>query len=148
MGLFKSRSKGTYKLDALSQSEKSAVLQAFDLSMAAPVQAGLKGKALKNARCVGSYTYQQLADTKQHVQANALTEDDVKTVGFVLNAASFAVGELVKKKKEEIARMPKQIAGAQIAESAMWQSMQRNMKAAREKVEALLTNQDNSWKSF
>ena len=111
MGFFKSKSKGVYKLDMLSQAEKSAVIQAFDLSMMAPVQAGLKGASLKNARCVGNYTYQQLDTAKQHVQANALNEDDVKTVCFVLNASSFAVGELVKKKKGEVARLPKQIAG-------------------------------------
>lgn len=148
MGFFKSKSKGVYKLDMLSQAEKSAVIQAFDLSMMAPVQAGLKGASLKNARCVGNYTYQQLDTAKQHVQANALNEDDVKTVCFVLNASSFAVGELVKKKKGEVARLPKQIAGQQIAETAMWQSTQRNMKTAREKVESLLTKQDNSWQSF
>jgi hypothetical protein len=143
MGLFgfksKGKTNGNYKLNTLTQGEKNAVLQMFDLAMQGPVQAGIKGVALENARCVGNYTYKQLKMSKEHVQSDSLTADDVKTVAFVLTSSSFAVGELIKKLQNE------KIGGERLARASI---LQANGLSAKKKVDLLLQKQDNDWESF
>ncbi len=130
---------GKYSLKALTPGEKNAVLNLFNLTMQGPEQTGLKGQALKNARCTSKHTYGQLEEVKKHVQSDSLSAEDVQTVSFVLTSGSFAVGQLVEKLQKE------KVGGERLARAMI---LLAGAKAAKQKVDGLLKKQDNAWESF
>ncbi|MBO4687153.1 MAG: hypothetical protein J5636_01435 [Clostridiales bacterium] len=145
MGLFgkkkdKADGKGGYSLSILTPPEKSAVCYLCDLMSQPPVQAGLKGRELENARCVGDKTYGQLQKLKSKIEKNdSMNADDIKLTSYVLTAGTFALGELVKKLQNE------KVGGERMARAA---AVLGAAKSAKAKVDPMLKKQDTSWESF
>ncbi len=144
MGLFgkkkdKSGNGGKYSLASFTPGEKAALNNLLDLVMQAPIQQGLKGSALENARCTGNYTYGQLQQVKKNVEKDSLSMEDVKAVSFVLTSGSFATEQLVQKLQKE------KVGGERLARAMI---LTANAKTAKKKAEEMLKKQDSSWESF